>query len=919
MRSLRIKIITWSFVPTIIILLAAALVNFYAYQRVTEDLVLGRNQEVTRLSAGQLAAGVTEYADLLTGLARTTDIRSDDPIAQRTALRRAANRLVVFDGGVVMINRYGRVIAAEPARPEVMDQNWSNRPYYWQMLRTVAPVFSDVSNDGPDGAAVIVVAVPLLGDQGEFRGTLTGMFRLGATSVSAFYGGIVKLRIGESGSTYLVDGKGRAIYHSNTDLIGSDLSGLQVVQQLSQQKTGQSSTTDEEGRRVVATFAPVPGTSWGLVTEESWDSLMSPSQGYRLFLMLLLALGVVVPALVVTVAVRRVTGPVADLIAASRRVAGGDFGQTITVTTGDELEELAKQFNLMSAQLKESYADLERKVADRTKELATLNAIAAAVSGSLDLEEILPDALDKTLQTMEIEAGGIYLLDEKVNSLAIVVHRELSQQFVESVDGLKVGEGFCGHVVQTGLPLVVQDVSADPRLSRTIPVSEAHSSLAGVPLSSRGKVWGALFVASRSSRQFSSQDVQLLSSIGHQIGVAIEKARLFGAEQRRAEQFRLIGDVGHRITSILTIEDLLQEIVRLIKETMGYRMVQIGLIEDEEVVIKAGSGSPWETAGYEVPRLKVGLQGIVGWVAQTGEPFLSNDVSREPRYYMVHEVPETRSELAVPLKTHEAVIGVLDVQSDTLNAFDESDLAVLQSLAHQAAAAIENARLYERAQQLAVIEERNRLARDLHDSVTQAVYGVTLYAEAAARLLSAGKVETAASHLRELRSTAQQALREMRSLIFELRPPDLEKDGLVAALQARLESVEGRTGLETAFKVEGELSMPMAIQQELYRIAQEALNNALRHAQAHSVRLYLKQDRDQVVLEIADDGVGFDPSSAGEHGGMGLRGMEERVARMAGRLAVDSQPGVGTTVRVEVAVQGNPGELRGLRGTQQEV
>lgn len=142
----------------------------------------------------------------------------------------------------------------------------------------------------------------------------------------------------------------------------------------------------------------------------------------------------------------------------------------------------------------------------------------------------------------------------------------------------------------------------------------------------------------------------------------------------------------------------------------------------------------------------------------------------------------------------------------------------------------------------------------------------------------------------------------MRSLIFELRPPDLEREGLVAALQARLESVEGRTGLETAFTVEGEAALPMAIQQELYRIAQEALNNALHHAQARSVKLNLKRAGSQVVLEIVDDGVGFDPSTAGEHGGLGLRGMEERVAGLGGRLTVASTPGAGTTVRVEVCL-----------------
>ncbi|MGE5620517.1 MAG: GAF domain-containing protein [Sphingomonadaceae bacterium] len=899
-RSLRIKIIAWSFIPTVIILLAAALVTFYAYQRVTEDLVLGRNQELTRLSASQLAADLMEYSNVLTGLARLTDMHDDDPDLQRLSLRRAANRLVVFDGGVVVINRYGRVIATEPARPEIMDANWSNRPYHWQMLHSDTPAFADVAEDGPGGSAVIVVAVPILGDQGEFRGTVAGMFRLGATSISAFYGGIVKQRIGENGTVYLVDGQGRVIYHSDNDLIGTDFSNLPIVQQLMAGKSGQSRGTDAEGHDIVSTYAPVPGTSWGLVTEERWGRLMSSSEGYRRFLMLLLALGVVVPALVVTVAVGRVTGPIAKLIDASQRVAGGDFGQTITVSTGDELEELARQFNLMSAQLQESYAGLEKKVADRTKELATLNAIAAVVSRSLDLEEILHDALDKTLQTVGVESGGIYLLDKASGELALAAYQGFDRRFADEIDRLKVGEGFSGRVVELGEPVVAEDMETDHWLTRRIAHDAGYRSLASVPVRSRGAVLGALFAATRDHREFTPQDVQLLGSIGHQIGVAVENAWLFAAEQRRAEQFQVISEVSRRITSILAIEELLREIVRLIRETLGYHLVQIGLVEGDEVVVKTGVGPCWEKPGFQVPRLQVGRDGIIGWVAQSGEPLLARDVSLEARYRYIPEAPETRSELAVPLKTLDTVIGVLDVQSDRLNAFDDSDVAVLQSLAHQAAVAIQNARLYEQAQRLAVVEERNRLARDLHDSVTQAVYGVTLYAEAAARLLSAGQVETAASHLSELRCTAQQALREMRSLIFELRPSVLEKEGLVSALQARLESVEGRTGLETELRVVGQVELSKVVEEGLYRICQEALNNVLKHSQARHVRLHLQRDEKVAVLEVEDDGVGFDPSIAADRGGLGLRGMEERAAQLGAKMTVRSSPGAGTTIRVEV-------------------
>lgn len=198
----------------------------------------------------------------------------------------------------------------------------------------------------------------------------------------------------------------------------------------------------------------------------------------------------------------------------------------------------------------------------------------------------------------------------------------------------------------------------------------------------------------------------------------------------------------------------------------------------------------------------------------------------------------------------------------------------------------------------AVVEERNRLARELHDSVTQSLYAVTLYGDAAARLLSSGQVEPAAGNLRKLRRTAREALGEMRLLIFELRPPILEQEGLAAALRTRLEAVEGRAGLKTELHVEGEGRLPPHVEEGLYRIAVEALNNALKHAQAHSISVSLRLEPGEVSLEVADDGVGFDLAAAVRSGGFGLEGMLERAQQVGGQLTVDSRPGQGTHVRI---------------------
>jgi signal transduction histidine kinase len=574
--------------------------------------------------------------------------------------------------------------------------------------------------------------------------------------------------------------------------------------------------------------------------------------------------------------------------------------EILSAATGQETTEMTSQPDGASPEREAPSTDLERQVADRTRELAALNAIATAVSGSLDLYEILNDALDETLQVMGLKMGGIYLLDEDADELHMAVCRGFRPGAADAVARISLGQAVSGRVAQSGQP-IVEDLSADTFLGGLL-VGGTIRSLVSVPLTSKGKVLGTLFAGSRALRSLTDQDVQLLTSIGHQIGVAIETARLYQSEQRRAEQFRLISEVGGRITSILDIHELLWQLARMIQESLGYYLVGIALIEEDELIFRAGAGGVWESPRFIPPRLKVGREGITGWVAASGEPLLVPDVRREPRYTSLPQAGEIRSEVAVPLKARERVVGVMHAQSDRLDAFDESDVVVLQALADQAAVAIENATLYEQAQQLAVLEERQRLARDLHDSVSQALYGMALYSEAATGQLSLGHLDRVAELLQQLQNTAQEALTEMRLLIYELRPPVLEEEGLVAALQARLDAVEARVGLETEFGAVGDIRLSPEVEEGLYRIAQEALNNAVKHAGARNIRVHLRQDVRSVALEIADDGVGLDPATARKRGGLGLRAMEERATELGGRLTVKSGPGEGTRVLVEVDI-----------------
>lgn len=707
--SLRNKIIAWSFVPTAIILIVVALVSLYAYQRVTENLVIERDRELTRLSARLLASELAAYTD---------------PFADQY--------LAIFDG-IIVFDERGDIVLAEPMQYEIRRPTWFKDLSLQQMFRSDKPVYSDIVMDRLHGEKLIVVMIPFSGQNGSSSGGIAGFYRLNATTGSKLSESIETLRRHESNCIYLVDSKGNVIYHTNPEYVGKDFSSQTVVELVLDGWAGAYRTRDPAGQDIVASFAPVPGTPWGLVTEESWATLTEFSRQYGELLFLLLALGVIIPAVIVTVGVKRITNPITQLIRAAQEIASGHFGRRISANTGDELEELAEQFNLMASQLQESYKHLERKVADRTKELATLNAIAAQVSHSLDLEAIMDSALDQVLEAVNMDTGQAFRLEENTQTLVSISHRGLSDAFIKLTTRLQLGSSLAGQAAERGKPIISRASDYLDSEPRELLRKEGLQLVISIPLIAQGRAVGAINLGSRKLRTISSEELSLLASIGHQIGVAVE-----------------------------------------------------------------------------------------------------------------------------------------------------------------------NARLYEQAQQLAVMKERNRLARDLHDSVTQALYGVTLYSEAASRQLLSGDTELVADHLCEIRNTAQESLREMRLLIFELRLPMLKSEGLAAALQARLEAVEARVGLETDFRTEGEGHLSPDVEEGLYRIAQEALNNALRHAHARSVSVSLHLNNQTVALEVADDGIGFDPAAAQEQGGFGLRGMEERAARLGGTLRVESRPGEGSKITVEV-------------------
>ena len=403
------------------------------------------------------------------------------------------------------------------------------------------------------------------------------------------------------------------------------------------------------------------------------------------------------------------------------------------------------------------------------------------------------------------------------------------------------------------------------------------------------------------ARALNSMTAQLRDLIGHLEERVRERTQ---ALHRRALQLETSAEVSRGLTaSILDVDKLLTRVVELIRDVFEYYQVHIYLLDQESqlLVLRASSGE----VGPAIQQLAIAGSSLNSEAFQSGEAVLVNDVSQHPRFLADESLPDTRSELVVPLRASGRVIGTLDVQSAEVNAFADDDVLVIQSLGDQVAVAIENARLVGRSRELAVVEERNRMARELHDSMTQLLYSLVLFAGASRQAVQANRLDRAERHLVRVEQSAQQALKEMRLLVFELRPHSLDDEGLVGALQQRLDAVENRVGMTAQLEVEGELELSDAVEDGLYRIAQEALTNALKHACASSVRVQLSADDRAVRLEVIDDGCGFVPANVAGLGGMGLVSMRERAEVLGGALAVVSAPGRGTSVQVTVERERN--------------
>jgi signal transduction histidine kinase len=363
-----------------------------------------------------------------------------------------------------------------------------------------------------------------------------------------------------------------------------------------------------------------------------------------------------------------------------------------------------------------------------------------------------------------------------------------------------------------------------------------------------------------------------------------------------------LSDAVLAIAAEHAVEPVLKKLVDAARELAGARYAAIGVPGGDggfAQFITSGMSDRLIASLGELPR----QHGLLGAMLESERPFRTTDIRQDPRFrgWWPSAHPSMGSFLGVPIVSRGEIVGAFYLtDKEDADAFSDADQALIETFAAHAGLAIENARLHERSRELNIVEERNRLARELHDAVTQKLFGVVLAAESGAALLDQD-VAGAGEQIELVRELAREAMEELRSVIVHLRPPAVEAEGLAVALAKHVDVLRRAQRREIALDVAGDAPVAARVEVEAFRIAQEALHNALRHSDAEHIEIVLRCEADGLTLTVTDDGSGFDAGDAEVRSRrLGLTTMAERARAAGGALAIESRHEAGTTIRLRV-------------------
>ncbi|HEX6477568.1 MAG TPA: GAF domain-containing sensor histidine kinase [Ktedonobacteraceae bacterium] len=549
--------------------------------------------------------------------------------------------------------------------------------------------------------------------------------------------------------------------------------------------------------------------------------------------------------------------------------------------------------------------------------LAQNAALRADVSEALTRRMILSEMLQRCTEAMVHHLHAAFARIWTLRPGEDVLVLQASAGMYTHLNGehgrIHVGDLEIGMIARERRPLLTNEVQIDPHITdKEWARRERMIALAGYPLVMEEQVVGVVGMFAREPLLEDTLDA--LASVAYAIAQGI--GRKWAEEQleervnERTQELAMLLEISRDFASTLKLKPLLDTILVQLRAVVDYRAVVLYALQDDRLTVLNYQGElPLESIKRLLSLFEQDMTSILQ--SHVLNPLMIDDIYQETHFsqlaaeeassYPIMGPAHLRSWMGVPLMAKERAIGFLMLAHGQPHYYTRRQANLAGALANQAAVALENARLYEQAQELAILQERQRLARELHDSVAQALYSIALGARTARTLLDLDPGK-AVEPLDYVLALAQAGQAEMRALIFELRPESLEIEGLVMALQKEAEATQARYGLKVVMELGEEPVLPFIVKEALYRIAQEALHNSVKHASATVLELRLRELTTEVMLEVIDNGVGFNPEQPFP-GHMGLQSMRERVAHLGGTLEITSAAGRGAQIRVVIPQQ----------------
>jgi signal transduction histidine kinase len=768
---------------------------------------------------------------------------------------------------------------------------------------------------------------------------------------------IANSQFSSAGYCYLVDQQGKLIAHRDPSLVlkSMDLRAHPKVRQFLQTRSGDSEPGAEapgiNGQAVLSTYAAVTDLGWAVVAEEPVGIALAELGAVQRHALLLLVFGLLAGAGVIVWVSAKITRPIQQLRAGVRTIRAGNLQHRANIQTSDEIQELAEEFNQMTAALQNSYASLEQQVQERTQAISALYDISTTINQSLELDSVLRQVIKKITEIFRFSATRIFLLNPQESLLELRASFAANAEQCWPKAAFEHGEGIIGRAAESGEPMIFEDIATDPgyaRLSFSRATKKAGFRFVAVfPIKTQSRVLGAIVFNGDAPRRLTADETRLIGAMAEHLGVAAQKASLYRQSAVRAQHLAVLNRIGAAVSRSLDLDIILREAVDKIAEALSFDAAWIYQLDpaDRQLHMRAYRGLGDEMAKSMATRsIKMGIS---GQVMESGQRLVFEDIRHNALYQELTRGGKVvalgfHTASAFPIRAKGKVIGTLHVANRTMRHFAPDELQLIESIAQEIGVAVENATLFTE------LKEKTIELAKMNQELLQATHAKSEFIAAMSHELRTplhviiGNADlTSDGFFGELNPEQQKALQKisrnaqvllkMINNVLAFSEPNakrmtleistVEVEDLIAHARAHVEQINRDNQLEVRWDVDRGIPTLRTDALKLEEILHNIIGNAFKFTTEGGIDVRVRNlaAQERVEFSIADTGIGIEPEDlhkifdefeqikeahTGQFDGvgLGLSIVKKYLELMQGEIHVESRPGYGSTFTFSVPV-----------------